>query len=139
MHSHGWVRACALASLFAMYAATSFAESSKIGNATATKNHVQGVLDGNIQDISKGSDVFTNEVVRTGDASVADLLFVDKSTISVGPTSEVRLDKFVYDPGGSSGAVVIQATRGAFRFVTGTQDKKNYQIKTPFGTLGIRG
>ena len=39
----------------------------------------------------------------------------------------------------TSGAVVIEATKGAFRFVTGSQDKRVYQIKTPFGTLGIRG
>ena len=51
----------------------------------------------------------------------------------------MKLDKFVYDPSGSSGAVVIEATKGAFRFVTGSQDKRVYQIKTPFGTLGIRG
>ena len=88
--------------------------------------------------IAKGTNLYTNEVVRTGDASVADLKFLDDSTMNVGPISEVKLDKFVYDPGGG-GAVIINATKGAFRFVTGKQDQKSYQIKTPYGTLGIRG
>ena len=48
----------------------------------------------------------------------------------------VRLDKFVYDPNKSTGTVAIQATRGSFRFVTGSQGKGSYQIKSPYGTLG---
>jgi hypothetical protein len=129
---------CALAILFALQVAAS-AEEPKIGNATATKNKVEGVIGGRNQPISKGTEVFTNETVRTGDSSVADLVFIDNTNLSVGPTSEIKLDKFVYDPTGSSGAVVIQATKGAFRFVAGSQDKRVYEIKTPFGTLGIRG
>lgn len=138
MKRHRWTPVCALAMLFALQAAAS-AEEPKIGNATATKNKVEGVIGGRNQPISKGTEVFTNETVRTGDSSVADLVFLDNTNLSVGPTSEIKLDKFVYDPTGSSGAVVIQATKGAFRFVAGSQDKRVYEIKTPFGTLGIRG
>jgi hypothetical protein len=51
----------------------------------------------------------------------------------------VRLDKFVYDPNKGSGTVAIEAARGAFRFSTGSQNKGEVKIKTPSGTLGIRG
>jgi hypothetical protein len=129
----------ALAALFALQATVSFAAEPKIGNATSTKNNVQGILSGTSRNLSTGSDVYTNEVVRTSNASQADLKFLDDTNLSVGPMAEVRLDKFVYDPSGSSGAVVLHVTRGAFRFVTGSQNDKAYQIKTPFGTLGIRG
>jgi hypothetical protein len=58
----------------------------------------------------------------------------------VGPASTVRLDKFVYDPKKGSGSVAIEASRGAFRFVTGSQNKGgDYKVKTPYGTLGVRG
>jgi hypothetical protein len=70
---------------------------------------------------------------------VADLRFIDQTNLSVGPKSSVRLDKFVYDPNKGSGSVVIDATRGSFRFVAGSQDKRAYKVKTPYGTLGIRG
>ena len=30
-------------------------------------------------------------------------------------------------------------SRGAFRFVTGSQGRGNYRVKTPYGTLGVRG
>jgi len=139
MPKHLWASACALAALVAVQSSVSFAQDPQIGAATATKNKVEGTVGSTTQSISKGTNVFSNEVVRTGDASVADLQFIDETTMSIGPISEIRLDKFVYDPNGTSGAVVIEATKGAFRFVTGKQDQKVYQIKTPYGTLGIRG
>jgi len=139
MPNHLWTSACALAALVAVQSSASFAQDPQIGAATATKNKVEGTVGSTTQSISKGTNVFSNEVVRTGDAAVADLQFIDETTMSIGPISEIRLDKFVYDPNGTSGAVVIEATKGAFRFVTGKQDQKVYQIKTPYGTLGIRG
>ncbi len=139
MPSHLWTSACAFALLFAVQSTASLAQQPKIGSAANTKNSVQGIVEGNTQTLSNGSELYANETVRTGAASVTDLQFIDESKMSVGPISEVHLDKFVYDPSGSSGTVVINATKGAFRFVTGSQDKKAYQIKTPYGTLGIRG
>ena len=93
----------------------------------------------NSEVLSAGSEVYANETVRTGNLGRADLVLLDNTNFSVGPASEVRLDKFVYDPTGSSGKVVVQATRGAFRFVTGSQDHRAYQVGTPWGTLGVRG
>jgi hypothetical protein len=135
---HFWASACVLAALFAVQSTASFAQQPTIGNATNTKNQVSSI-GGTTRQISKGTDVHSNEVVRTGNASSADLKFLDESTIFIGPITEIRLDKFVYDPSESAGSFAIEATRGAFRFVTGKQDKKSYQFKTPFGTLGIRG
>ncbi len=86
-----------------------------------------------------GRTVYSKELIHTGDAGVADLRFHDNSNLSVGPKSSVRLDKFVYDPNKSAGSVAVEATRGSFRFVTGSQSKGSYQVKTPYGTLGIRG
>jgi hypothetical protein len=89
--------------------------------------------------LATGNELHANETVRTGDAGKADLVFVDRTNLTVGPTSEVVLDKFVYDPVGNKGKVVLQATRGGFRFVTGTQDHSAYQLNTPYGSLGVRG
>jgi hypothetical protein len=125
--------AVVLAVLFALQSPASNAE--PIGKTTAVKPDAQV----NTQTLAPGSEVNLNDTVRTGNVGVADLKFIDDSNLSVGPTSVVRLDKFVYDPNKGSGTVVFEATRGAFRFVTGSQSKGDYKIKTPYGTLGIRG
>jgi hypothetical protein len=118
-----------------MHAAASWA-ADRIGVAATTKPNADGITAGNSQTLSPGSEVYANETIRTGNLGEADLVFVDKTDLAVGPTSEVLLDKFVYDATGSAGSVVFQATQGTFRFVTGTQDHRAYAINTPYGSLG---
>ena len=138
MHAVRLAAAVALGSMLALQGAA-LAQEPGIGSAKTTRNKVEGLVGGQTQDLKTGSQVYSNETVRTGDSAVADLVFLDNTNLSVGPISEVHLDKFVYDPTGSSGKVVIQATKGAFRFVTGSQDKRAYEVRTPFGSLGVRG
>jgi hypothetical protein len=127
--------------LFAVPSATSNAEtlSAAIGVAASITPSAEGGNGTAFQTLTPGSELHANETVRTGHAGKADLVFVDRTNLTVGPTSEVVLDKFVYDPVGNKGKVVLQTTRGAFRFVTGTQDHSVYQINNPYGSLGVRG
>ena len=139
MYSHRWTCAALLMLGWCAVQSTVANAQERIGIAASTVPNVEGIMGSNSQTLSAGSELFANQTIRTGNRGVADLVFVDKTNLSVGPTSEVKLDKFVYDPSGSKGQVVMQATRGAFRFVTGSQDHSAYAIKTPYGTLGVRG
>ena len=139
MYSRRWTPALLFMVLFAMQSTASNAEPSKIGVAASIKPNAESGVGANLRTLSPGSELHARETVRTGNLGQADLVFIDSTNLTVGPASEVLLDEFVYDPTGSSGRVVMQATRGAFRFVTGTQDHRAYQLKTPFGTLGVRG
>lgn len=115
------------------------AQASKVGVASAVKNDVQGIQGGAGRALSPGSSVFERETVRTGAESIAQLLFLDQTSLSVGPRSEVVLDQFVYDPSRGTGDVLLSATRGAFRFISGSQNPLNYKINTPAATIGVRG
>ena len=137
MQSRYWIPALMLAGLFALQSTASSAQEA-IGKATSVRPQAEGTH-GGTRTLSGGADVYSKETVRTGDSGQADLRFHDDSNLSVGPKSSVQLDKFVYDPNKSAGTVAIQATRGSFRFVTGSQGKGSYQVKTPYGTLGVRG
>src|SRR5829696_3224747 len=118
---------------------SSSAYAEKIGVASAVNQRVEGVNGGATRVLSVGSDIFAKEVVRTGNDSNAQLLFRDQTSLTVGPQSEVTLDKYIFDPVKGAGEVVLNATKGAFRFVSGVQQSSSYQIKTPVGTLGVRG
>jgi hypothetical protein len=124
MRSPLWVSALLLAAPFALQSTASNAQ--EIGSATSVKPQAEGTHEG-------------STLIHTGESGVADLRFHDSSNLSVGPKSSVRLDKFVYDPNKSSGSVAVEATSGSFRFITGSQSRGSYQVKTPYGTLGIRG
>src|SRR5262245_8856721 len=134
MQNRNWIPALSLAIFFTLQPTTSHAQEA-IGKATSVRPQAEGSHAGTL---SGGSNVYSKETVRTGDTGQADLQFHDSSNLSVGPKSSVRLDKFVYDANKSKGTVAVQATRGTFRFVTGSQGG-SYQVKSPYGTLGIRG
>ena len=135
-----WTPALLVTILFAVpVTANAETRSTTIGVAASITPSAEGGSGTAFQTLAPGSELRASETVRTGDAGKADLVFVDRTNLTVGPASEVVLDKFVYDPVGSSGKVVLQTTRGAFRFVTGTQDHSAYQINTPYGSLGVRG
>ena len=135
MQSRKWIPVLLLGGVVALQSTAASAQ--EIGRATSVRPQAEGSHGGN-RTLSSGAGVYSQETIRTGDSGQADLHFRDNSNLSVGSKSSVRLDKFVYDPNKSSGAVAIQATRGTFRFVTGSQGG-SYQIKSPYGTLGIRG
>lgn len=137
--SRTWRPALLLAGLLVLQSTASHAQEA-IGNATAVVPQAEGTQEGQTRTLSAGSAVHAKDLVHTGDSGIANLQFHDSSKLSVGPKTEVLLDKFVYDPKKSTGTVAVEAARGSFRFVTGPQSKGvTYQIKTPFGTLGVRG
>jgi hypothetical protein len=135
MQSRILMPALALAVLFALQSTASNAQS-RIGTAQTVRPEASGSVAGTL---SAGSGVHANETVKTGSAGDAGLRFNDESNLKVGPSSQVRLDEFVYDPNKGAGTTVIEATRGTFRFTTGAQNKGEVKIKTPYGTLGTRG
>jgi hypothetical protein len=135
MQSRNLMPAVAVVALFALQSTASNAQN-RIGTANSVKPDASGSIAGTL---AAGSGVHANETVRTGSVGQAGLRFIDESNLTVGPSSQVRLDKFVYDPNKGAGTVVIEGARGAFRFSTGAQNKGDIKIKTPSGTLGIRG
>ena len=135
MQSRILLPALALAVLFASQSTASNAQT-RIGSATSVQPEASGSVGGTM---SVGSGVHANETVKTGSAGQAGLRFNDQSNLTVGHSSQVRLDKFVYDPNKGTGSTAIEVTRGTFRFSTGSQNKGEVKIKTPYGTLGTRG
>jgi len=138
MNGRNWVWPFLLAGAFALQGTAATAQQA-IGKTTAVRPQAEGVQTSGTRTLSVGGDVYSKESVRTGETGTADLTFRDSTNLSVGPKSDVRLDKFVYDPNKSNSTMAIEATKGTFRFVTGSQGKGNLQVKTPYGTLGVRG
>lgn len=110
------------------------------GTAASIRNDVQqSSTDGTVRALLSGGAVFQNDMVRTGKKGSAELRFLDQTDLKVAPGSEVKIDKFVYDPNRAAGTVAISVARGALRFVTGTQDKPAYKINTAVASIGVRG
>ena len=119
-----------------LLASTSAAHADAVGSAAAVRNDVRGTIAGQM---STGSPVQQNETVTAGADSSAQLLFRDKSNLTLGPGSRVTIDKFVYDPSKNSGESALRLAKGALRFVSGSQTPEKYSVRTPLATMGVRG
>ncbi|MBM3647165.1 MAG: hypothetical protein FJX11_05170 [Alphaproteobacteria bacterium] len=87
-----------------------------------------------------GIDVQANELITTRANDRAHLLFLDGSSLTVGPNAQLTIDKFVFDPNTKTGELAINASRGVMRLVGGKISKTNpITITTPSSTIGIRG
>ena len=87
-----------------------------------------------------GIDVQANELITTGTNDRAHLVFLDGSSLTVGPDARLTIDRFVFDPNTQKGDLAINAGRGVFRLVGGKISKNTpITITTPSSTIGIRG
>jgi hypothetical protein len=87
-----------------------------------------------------GIDVQANELITTNARDRAHLVFLDGTSLTVGPNAQLTIDRFVFDPATKTGDLAITATKGVFRLVGGKISKtKPITIATPSATIGIRG
>lgn len=112
-----------------------------VGTAAAVNTLSQGTPPGGgIRVLQIGARVVHNERIQTSASGTVQLLFIDKTTLSVGPNSNLVIDNFVYDPATSTGKMVTTLTKGALRFVGGQLSHQGAAtVNTPVATIGIRG
>lgn len=91
------------------------------------------------QQLTVGSDIFIGDRVITGASGQVQIKFDDQTELVVGPNSSLLIEDFLLREDGSAGKLAINALAGTFRFVTGGAPKDRYSIKTPTGTIGVRG
>jgi len=117
------------------------ASNRSIGVASGTTTEARGTPPNEqTRVLSTGTKMFFEEKVSTNETGRAQLLFEDGSSMTVGPKSDLVIDRFVYDPDTRTGDMAVNLTKGIVRFVGGRISKKRaVQFKTPVGTMGIRG
>lgn len=114
-----------------------------IGVASAVRGDVKAIAPGAAgRVVETGKPVYSHDKVTTGPEGKLQVLLLDQTSFTMGANSEMELDEFVFDPATNAGKVSAKIAKGAFRFVTGKiarRDPASMQVKTPVGTIGIRG
>ncbi len=81
-----------------------------------------------------------DERISTSSVGGGQVMFLDQTTLTLSPNSDILLDRYVYDPNAQVGDVSVTLLKGAIRFVGGRITKTGVAtIKTPSATIGIRG
>jgi len=113
----------------------------KVGVTSATEGNPLGKPPQEAERVLRiGIDVQANELITTNANDRAHLVFLDGSSLTVGPNAQITIDKFVFDPNTKTGELAISASKGVLRLVGGKISKNTpITITTPSSTIGIRG
>jgi hypothetical protein len=114
----------------------------KVGVAAAVNLDAEGQRPNKaVEKLVIGQNVVRNERISTFDKGQVQIQFVDESTISLAPNSEIIIDEFVYDPTQHVGKMSATVTAGLLRYVGGRISKQADAVNfaTPSGNVAVRG
>ena len=100
---------------------------------------INTAVTGNAGSLAVSSPVHRNESIRTSATGLGEFVFRDGTKLAVGAGSSVVVDKFVFNDDNTAKTLSIKAAKGSFRWISGSSKSSAYTIKTPVGTMGIRG
>lgn len=106
------------------------------GNVTATATDTR-----QSRDLSRKAPVFNIDQVSTGAQSQAQFRMLDGALLALQSDTELLISEYKAGSATEQGSVVMELVKGSLRTVTGSikGDAGNYQLKTPVGSIGIRG
>lgn len=109
------------------------------GTALGVRPEAAAETAGSTRVLQVGADIFIGDRVTTGGKGIVQIRFSDRTELVVGPNSSLVIEDYLLRDDGSAGKLAINALSGTFRFVTGGAPKDRYLIRTPTGTVGVRG
>jgi hypothetical protein len=89
-----------------------------------------------------GQIVFEADGLRTGADGKIGITLNDDTRLSLGPNSELTLERFTYAPADSAFGLVLKFVKGAATYVSGRIAKlspDSIRLETPAAIIGVRG
>ena len=89
-----------------------------------------------------GDTVFASDILRTAAGGALGITLRDDTRISLGPDSEVRIDRYVYAPAEGGLGMVLKFARGVAVYVSGRIAKlapDSIRLEAPAAIVGVRG
>ena len=89
-----------------------------------------------------GDAVFAIDTLRTEADGTIGVTMMDDTRISLGPESEVRLERYVFAPAEGGLGMVLNFVRGVAAYVSGRMAKlapDSIRLETPAAIVGVRG
>lgn len=115
---------------------SSFSNPNEIGKITKLRGEVSAQRANDTIKLGLDEFIELNDLVKTEKKSFLKIEFIDKTTIVIGPNSELKIQKFTLEKGS-----VFNLMRGQFRTKVNKRVTKvnSVIVKTNLASLGIRG
>jgi hypothetical protein len=89
-----------------------------------------------------GDAVFATDTLRTQANGTIGVTLADDTRVSLGPDSEMRLERYVFSPADGALGMVLNFVRGVAAYVSGRMAKlapDAVRLETPAAIVGVRG
>lgn len=89
-----------------------------------------------------GDAIFASDTLRTSADGAVGITLRDDTRLSLGPNSEVKVDRYVYAPGEGGLGMVLKFVRGVAVYVSGRMAKlapDSIRLEAPSAIVGVRG
>jgi len=120
------------------------AEQTQAGVAAAVKGEVRATTppDKTPHVLKSGDKVLMGDKIETGADGQLQVMLLDQTIFTLGSSSAITVDEFVYNPANDDGKVKASMVKGIFRVVSGKVAHKkpeNMSVDLPAGSIGFRG
>ena len=113
-----------------------------IGSVTKLEAVVTASQKDQTRRLEPASQIHFRDNLRSGPSARLEATLADDTVLTLGENARMTIDEFVYNPAKKNNRLAIKVSQGAFLFVGGKIEEPaggNVVIKTPVGTLGVRG
>jgi hypothetical protein len=117
-------------------------EGSGAGRVKVASGAAFVVREGRAIAAAPGQVVFQADVLRTGSDGRLGVTLNDDTRVSLGPTTEVRIDRFAYGSADGGLGLALKFVRGVAAYVSGRIAKlspDSVRLETPAAIVGVRG
>jgi hypothetical protein len=126
----------AMATIFAVDGASA---REPIGTVLKAAQTVKASGTPGVRVLSRSDAIFYQDRISSNGTGSGEFQFSDGTKLAVGPGASLVVDEFVFASKSRFQKLGLAAAKGTFRWISGGSASSAYKIKTPYGTMGIRG
>ncbi len=136
------MRFCIAIGLFVGFAVPAWSTEAIVGSVKAAQGTSVVHRGPDALAIHEGMHLLVNDVIKTSADARLGIIFQDGTRISVGPGTELKIDRFVYEPADGKFGLLLRLTRGVLAYISGKIAQfspESVSVQTPVGIVGLRG
>lgn len=121
---------------------SAFAESDFIGTIKAVQGNVFIQVGSTIFDAKPNDKLYEGYLIETEDDSSIGLVFIDGTQLSIGPSSQVIINRYLFSPKQKNYLFDVLIQNGSAIYSSGKLGElspESIKVQTPEATIGVRG
>ena len=131
---------CAVLIAAACLALPALAQQERVGVVTAVSADATGQAPHrSIARLAAGHYVFRKEIISTFGNGQVQLLFNDRSTLTLSENSAITIDDFILDPQTGASRLIVTVAVGLVRYNGKGPSNSSAQFITPSGAVNVEG